>query len=359
MFTQTQSAPRIISVGQRVHCGLYYFGPGIVYRIHGEQSPESIRTYGGVMTSGGTATFDIVFLNGAMTAKTPESILRGVQWEISGEIASAAEIQDALEHAAAVAEDRKISEAATAKRRADERDAHKRDNPHLAQPGTLHGAKLAAENIRRELKRQFPDHKFSVRSDHNSVDIRWTDGPTTRQVSEFTDRHKNGHFDGMTDCYEQNHDATFADVFGGANYVSCHRDITPAGYRLAWVMHGGKAEEIPADVKTKGWGNAHQISDRIWDVIAKVDLRPDAYAAELLNRFPPASVVGPHEAAFAHEAIRWENVGRINGRWYLTSQVMHSIKFFAGQGYRLKLTGQRETQPNGAVFTFFTVLPTD
>lgn len=63
-----------------------------------------------------------------------------------------------------------------------------------------------AKVIRQELKIQYPQTKFEVRSETfsggNSVDVSWTDGPTTEQVNKIIKKYQYGHFDGMIDCYE-------------------------------------------------------------------------------------------------------------------------------------------------------------
>lgn len=63
----------------------------------------------------------------------------------------------------------------------------------------------AAKCIRQDLKRHFPNTKFRVTTKSYSggdhVRIRWTDGPTDRQVSALVSRYEYGHFDGMDDMY--------------------------------------------------------------------------------------------------------------------------------------------------------------
>ncbi len=90
--------------------------------------------------------------------------------------------------------------------------------PYLKQgPGVVCGA----ANIRIELKRAFPSIKFAVRSEHrgsSSINIGWTDGPTTEQVEKITGKYQEGNFNGMEDIYEYNH-ANWPEVFGGARYV--------------------------------------------------------------------------------------------------------------------------------------------
>jgi len=92
---------------------------------------------------------------------------------------------------------------------------------------TLTGAAICAVAIREELKKLFPAYKFSVTSDTysmgNSVHISWTDGPTVKQVEEITNKYQYGHFDGMTDMYENTNSR---DDIPQAKYVSCNRTIS-------------------------------------------------------------------------------------------------------------------------------------
>lgn len=100
----------------------------------------------------------------------------------------------------------------------------KRENPHLIQGG---GHVIAAKNIRTELKMEFPGVKFSVRgrsfAGGDSIDIRWTDGPTTKQVRAISSKYQMGSFDGMTDCYEYRKSA-WTEVFGSSKYIMDQRD---------------------------------------------------------------------------------------------------------------------------------------
>jgi hypothetical protein len=114
------------------------------------------------------------------------------------------------------------------------------EHPHLVTAAARpkwNGYRLAAENIRRELKLRFPGVKFKVTSDSfsmgNSVDVHWTDGPTTKEVEAVADRHAAGSFDGMTDSYEYDRDNTFGELFGRAKYVHCSRDWTIEAVRRA------------------------------------------------------------------------------------------------------------------------------
>lgn len=60
-------------------------------------------------------------------------------------------------------------------------------------------AKDCAKLIRARLAAKFPGVKFSVRSDHNCVDVRWVDYPPGKEVLEIIDEYKFGGFDGMID----------------------------------------------------------------------------------------------------------------------------------------------------------------
>lgn len=124
-------------------------------------------------------------------------------------------------------------------------------------------AKDTAKLIRGQLKTRFPGIKFSVRSDHNSINIGWTDGPAASQVETITNGYKGGGFDGMIDmAYPSSSwllpdgSATFACTSGttgsrgtvpaaehekphpdarlvkfNATFIFCHRSHSPAFMR--------------------------------------------------------------------------------------------------------------------------------
>jgi hypothetical protein len=149
---------------------------------------------------------------------------------------------------------------AKAAKKAAEREEHIRNYPHLLKTtdrSDWRQARLAAENIRRELKRQYPKIKFSVRSDNNSVNIGWTNGPTEKEVEATTDKYLAGSFDGMTDCYRYDHDNVFSDIFGSAHYIFCSRSWTLESIRRAWKAKVGTDEEIPED-----WNRRFDDNDR-------------------------------------------------------------------------------------------------
>lgn len=115
-------------------------------------------------------------------------------------------------------------------------------NTHLIPAANWKGSghALAAKNIKAELARAFPGVKFSVRSDSfsmgNSVDVSWTDGPTTAEVDAIIGKYEHSSFDGMTDssspvCSDWH-------VFGSTKYAQSHRHIDDARYVEVAEMMG-------------------------------------------------------------------------------------------------------------------------
>ena len=117
--------------------------------------------------------------------------------------------------------------------------------------------------IRKDLKREFPGIKFTVRSRSysggGSINIGWTDGPTTNRVQGVTGRYADRGFDGSIDLqYYINHarlaDGTIVQIHSSGTqgsmgavpgfreelppgavevnlntgYVSCNRDFSEA-----------------------------------------------------------------------------------------------------------------------------------
>jgi excisionase family DNA binding protein len=99
------------------------------------------------------------------------------------------------------------------------------------------GRVRASRNIKVELSQVFPGVKFSVRSESysggNSVDVSWTDGPTTKQVEAITGKYQDGSFNGMEDIYEHDRSAfgeAVSSVLGRAKYVMEQRSYSAGLY---------------------------------------------------------------------------------------------------------------------------------
>jgi hypothetical protein len=84
-----------------------------------------------------------------------------------------------------------------------------------------------AKAIRKELKKNFPDVKFSVRGNSfaggDDVRIEWTDGPSEKAVEKVVNKYQYGDFDGMRDIYEYTN--TREDI-PQVKYVLCHRTLS-------------------------------------------------------------------------------------------------------------------------------------
>lgn len=65
-------------------------------------------------------------------------------------------------------------------------------------------SKETAKIIRKHLKARFPGQKFGVKSDYNSINIKWVDGPTKDSVDKIVNMFQGGGFDGMIDMDYQN-----------------------------------------------------------------------------------------------------------------------------------------------------------
>lgn len=234
-----------ITIGTRVHSILYGGRDGTVVAIHGEARPETIITFPGLVT-GGNAEYDIIWDSRARSMRIPESIIRGVQWRLLDQPpVPQDQIEIILQQAAAkdeadriAAEQKRIDKA---KRRQEFIDQH----PELE---VGEGYKIAAKNLRKQLRAAFPTTKFSVRSDYNSIRVEWEAGPTEESVMEITRNYKAGRFDGMSDCYEYNHDRAwpFGDVqyvFETRSYAPGHRDHAIA-LMTAWFVSTTPADDI-------------------------------------------------------------------------------------------------------------------
>ncbi len=252
---------KMAEIGTRVRCALHFAGEGVIFAIHGVQTPETVRSLGGgAGVMGGHAKFDVVFHNGHISKAVPEAIVRGIQWQIHDEKADAEEIAQLLEHAERVRIEEERAKQAAAEAFAAGVARLKADPTlsHLTQGDDVYSGLLAAKNMRAALRVAFPRVKFSVRKSHyGSVAISWTDGPTEKEVEAVVGRHKGGYFDGMEDIYK--HEATpFVVVFGGAEYVSTYRQHSEQliGRAIDRVFdeYAGNLQEIkkPAAAEFKG-----------------------------------------------------------------------------------------------------------
>lgn len=137
------------------------------------------------------------------------------------------------------------------------------------------GPVVAARNIRAELKRAFPRVKFSVRSERysggNSVNVYWTDGPTSERVKAISDKYQEGDFNGMDDSYNYRRSA-WTNLFGGARYVFENRsesaELIAKAIEAARLKYGAKESPTVEDFQNgRAYGTplANAAGERHWE----------------------------------------------------------------------------------------------
>ncbi len=168
-------------------------------------------------------SYDVALTDGRQFCGTH---LDGSRWVVADEHV-APDTVDIL-RAGVVAKDAadKAKKSAADQHFAEQLERLRKEYAHLSQGS---GPVVAAKNLRTEFKRAYPGVAFSVRtskySGGNSVDISWTDGPTSAQVKRIAHKYAGGHFDGMTDSYEYKR-SPWTELFGEARYVFCNREYS-------------------------------------------------------------------------------------------------------------------------------------
>ncbi|MFV8801878.1 LPD29 domain-containing protein [Yersinia sp. LJYL362] len=222
-----EASKKILVIGQIVSTNLYGLGRGVIYGIEGDQSPGTVNnSFGGVICSGGNATFDIAFESGSLSKKLPECILRGIQWTIFNEVMNAADVVKVYRSALAAELKKLDDEAAQALAFSLAVENIKTAPEYVKLTQGNSDITLATSNIRKELKAAFPKAKFSVRkSNYDCVNINWTDGPTEDEVKAIISKYKGGRFNGMEDIYESI-STPFNEVYGSVSYLFTNREYS-------------------------------------------------------------------------------------------------------------------------------------
>ena len=283
LFFKLTMSKQFITIGQRISCGFHWAGRGIVYAIHGEQNPQSIKTLaGGAIVSGGRASFDVVFDNGHDLRQVSEAIIRGVQWRILWEkpLASMGEIQDALNFAEAERIREKTEETLQKDALETERERIRKEHGAFLKPvapGEYSTAALGSKNLKKELTRAFPCVKFSVKSDTYSggdaIRVSWTRGPTTKQVEEISNKYQEGSFNSMEDLYETDRENVWPEVFGGAKYVSESRHF-PEDLREAIMRGLCELEGVAYEGQYTRLPKGEDVSHEAWQLYARTAFAP-------------------------------------------------------------------------------------
>jgi hypothetical protein len=141
-----------------------------------------------------------------------------------------------------------------------------------------------AKLMRLALKESFPGVKFSVRSDYNSVNVRWTDGPNAKQVEAVADNFQGGYFDGMIDYAGSVYHKLDGKPVQFAKYVFCKREESPEliAAAIAYLkakypsqigdectVEAYEAGKLHSVYPTNGWSYEHSLQSMIWKAAAK------------------------------------------------------------------------------------------
>lgn len=123
-----------------------------------------------------------------------------------------------IQKAEAATIQREAKEKQIAEDNAREREALPGLYPHLAR-NKDNDSKTTKANLVAQLKKTFPGVKFSVRKrHHDSYQIEWTDGPSTRQVDEVAGMFED-HANDQTGDFRDYNPSNFNRVFGGLKYI--------------------------------------------------------------------------------------------------------------------------------------------
>jgi len=130
------------------------------------------------------------------------------------------------------------------------------------------GASICAKAIKSELKKVFPETKFSVISSvfsgGDSVHVEYEDGPRQADVEKIIDKYQDGYFDGMQDLYVYNN---HEDGLPRAKYVQLSRKISE------------KNDKLLKEIVCKRYNKKLEEFDRSYEP----DLRREYYQLELAS----------------------------------------------------------------------------
>ncbi len=162
--------------------------------------------------------------------------------------------------------------------------------------------KQTAAIIRAELKKAFPETKFSIRlkrySGGSHVSIHYTDGPPNKAVEAITDQFYGRGFDGMTDC-STHHDTVWNGKtvhFAGSrpsvyrSYSSEDTGTLQADDRITTT--GAPHDQIKAILKRRmdvghwldGWQKERRYDEIAWQLMSHWDARFETFE-RLVQRY--------------------------------------------------------------------------
>jgi len=217
-----------LEINQKVFCSLYGGKYGYITNITGEQTPETcISIMGNCGVTGGSANIDIQWKNGG-TSNVPEALIhQSVQWKTFDVLSNEEVAEYDLEFQAAKDELHRKAQMKALKNEADRKHFLDTYSSYLIQTSPEIGSfKAAKKNIRVELKKEFPDVKFSIKQDrYDCILIKWEDGPTSEEVEKITNKYEDHENDWSGD-YRDYNPSEFNSLFGGSKYIFTTRDMS-------------------------------------------------------------------------------------------------------------------------------------
>jgi hypothetical protein len=270
---------KLLQIGQKVYCSLYGGKYGYITKIIGEQSPESCRSIAGVAVTGGKADLEICFED--HFSQVPESLVRNsVQWKVYSTVISASDLEAKKSKAQSRidAEKAKAEQEALEKALEEERQRAAAEYAHLT-PCDKYNMVSTAQNIRTHIKHLIktgvlPNVKFSVRKEHyNCIYVRWTDGPTKKEVEELIENFSDYAGTRLDDCVEYKQHAW---IFGTVTYLRCEREISDEllqetidkinkRYNHSATVDDYKQGRLPPLTENADWNS---YSREIWAILA-------------------------------------------------------------------------------------------
>jgi hypothetical protein len=148
-----------------------------------------------------------------------------------------------------------------------------------------------AKMIRKEVKHYFPNVKFAVRSHSysggSSINVSWTDGPTTSEVDAIVKRFQGASFDGMIDLKSYHNSFVVlegstlpVEVHYGADFVFTNRDLSPE-----FKAELGKIAQEILDMNEHTKGQTFNENERYQNLATKFDFAFDwGYGSNLIHR---------------------------------------------------------------------------
>lgn len=189
----------------------------------------------------------------------------------------------------------------------------KHEYDYLTIVGNRWDYKTTSGNLRKLLAHKFPGIKFSISrrsKGSDSVNIRWTDGPTDEAVNRIGKLFQGLTFDGMTD-YEDSVESEFLTLFGALGYVFTERSYSDAVLEAEKArvledypqladgeqIHYTKISALkhPKDSSVTWFSVASVARHRLWgvDLTPKLEARPaKKQAATASNTDVTAAAVG-------------------------------------------------------------------